>query len=372
MSQRPEGGGGGWLNMWQRDSIWCYLPEECHRCLTLRLGHAGMMPLEILWAAVKLAAKWDNAEMQTNSFIFCWGEAEFFFDFSKMFFLSRTNWWGVPGIQPLMSLRVTESHWASLLLCDLLETHQPRRDSFVSPFRIRPFCGSLHGVRTKYKDIAAFPLRSSPFSTRPPYPRCSTQLVPIVRRLAWTFLAAESMSRSCCWSRVLAVWYQHNTDKLHDWTSDNGSCHAKPCRLSMRHPVEHKLQVIRISLQLEHTTIKTKCCFQRRVEDSWAAFLGFEKFVPLVERASTLSADWWGGPGVRFTQEMSTSVIKNSALWNWGETFSKPRQKSRCLPLNSTDQQASSTKNKLIYTVAFIFPYSHNIYTHEPAFSKPA
>lgn len=41
----------------------------------------------------------------------------------------------------------------------------------------------------------------------------------------------------------------------------------------MQQPVEHKLEVIRLSLQLEHTTIKTKCYFQRRVEDSRAVFL---------------------------------------------------------------------------------------------------
>lgn len=44
---------------------------------------------------------------------------EFFFDFTKMVFHSRINWWGVPGIQPLMSfffttevaLRLTAAMW---------------------------------------------------------------------------------------------------------------------------------------------------------------------------------------------------------------------------------------------------------------------
>lgn len=270
VTQRPVGGGvgrGGWLNMWQRDSIWCYLPEECHRCF---LSPAAVCSASATqewchWRYYELLSNLQRSETQINATQKCkqthlssvevsQRRPEFFFDFSEMFFLSHTNWWGVPGIQPLMSLRVTESHWDSLL-----------------PFRTRPLCGSLHGVRTKYNDITPFPLRSSPFPTRPPHPRWSTQLVRLVRHLKSTV-----WPQSPCHAPAVdhVSWRSDtNTTQTNYTTSDNGSCHTKLCRLSMQQPVEHKLEVIRLSLQLEHTTIETKCYFQRRVEDSRDVFL---------------------------------------------------------------------------------------------------
>lgn len=167
--------------MWQRDSIWCYLPEECHRCF---LSPAAVCSTSATqewchWRYYEPLSNLQRSETQISATQKCkqthlssvevsQRRPEFFFDFTKMFFHSRTNWWGVPGIQPLMSFSLRRWPWESLLSCELLETQEPRRDSFVSPFLSRPLCWSLHGVHTKYNDITAFSLHSSPFSTRPP------------------------------------------------------------------------------------------------------------------------------------------------------------------------------------------------------------